>query len=133
MKPKTSIRLLLPLVLILLSLTACAPDPNEEFLQGRWIFANEGGNDRSGPAHVFYEWVFAGGTFSREFAVAVPMTLYGNYRILESRENYLRLEIYNLNGTESYAYTDQKGEIVIKLYPEKDQIKIQGQVFYRDK
>jgi hypothetical protein len=124
--------LLLSLVLVLTSLTACTFDSNEEFLQGRWIFANEYGDDRSGPAHVVNEWVFQGGTFFTQFAVAVPMTLYGNYRVLESGENFLRLEIYNLNGTQAYAYTDQKGQIDIKLDPENDQIRIQGTLFYRD-
>ena len=132
MKPKTLARLLLPSVILVLSLSACT-DPNEEFIQGRWVFANEHNIERSGPAHVLYEWVFSGGTFFTQTTVAEPQTLYGNYRIIKSEEGLLRIEIYNLNGTRAYAYTDQKGELDIQIDTENDQIRIQGELFYREK
>ena len=57
----SAIQKLLPVFCICLLLAGCQPDPNDDFIQGTWSFANEQGDERSGSAHVLQEWWFGRG------------------------------------------------------------------------
>ncbi|NUM48403.1 MAG: hypothetical protein HUU38_27155 [Anaerolineales bacterium] len=103
MKPTRSLSPLLLFTLLLLPflLTACKQDPNEEFLQGIWEFANEAGDERSGRVHLFYRWQFSDGTFyvEQEIVMSKPSVSEGRYRILESSDNLIVLELFAVEGT----------------------------------
>lgn len=102
MKPTRTFSPLLLLTLAILPflLTACTPDPNEEYLQGIWEFANEAGEERSGKAHLFYRWQFSDGTFyvEQEIAMGKPLVSEGRYRILESDAENIVLELFAVQG-----------------------------------
>ena len=120
------------LCLFTLALTACA-DVNDQAIQGVWAFANEGDDYRSGSLHVVNEWTFQGGTFDYYFEVALgsPLTLYGYYRIIESGENYLHIELYDLDGTQASGYTDRRGNLYLEIFPETGELRINGDLFER--
>jgi hypothetical protein len=54
------------LILTLLSLTGCTPDPNEDFIQGVWTIIDQSTGGSSSGAIKFFEWEFRNGTFYRE-------------------------------------------------------------------
>jgi hypothetical protein len=103
-------------------------DQNDEFIQGMWVFANEYEVERSGPAHLFYIWQFGNGSFYNEQTVGATRNLYGNYRIINSGDGYLELELYNLEGTIQHVDTSR---LSIKIDYEKNQIRIGRTLFYR--
>jgi len=116
--------------LMLVGLAACTPDPNEQFIQGVWAFANESGDERSGAAHVFFEWQFSNGTFfiQQEIAMGNPLVSEGRYRILESKENLLILELFNVEG--NYIISDPY-ELRVEIDRENDTARIQRTLFER--
>lgn len=129
--PRTSSPLLLlTLILLPFLLTACKPDPNEEYLQGIWEFANEQGQERSGKAHVFFRWEFSGGTFQveQEIIMGKPQVAQGNYRILESSDNNITLELFAIQG--NYITSDPY-ELRIELDKENATARIQKTLFDR--
>ena len=101
-------------------------DQNDQFIQGTWNFVNESGNERSGPAHLFNQWAFIGGNFDYIYQVGAPQTLYGKYRILESGEDQILLELYDINGTQQHSPTQQ---LMIRIDRENDQIRV-GRILY---
>jgi hypothetical protein len=132
MKSKLFFALIVVLVGILF-LSGCANDPNHEFIQGQWLFANEHGDSLSGSGHLYYEWRFDNGYFSmyREILLGMPSTLYGYYRILYSDEDSITLQIYDLDGTEASQYTDRVGELTLTIHREDDTLDIGRTLFYR--
>jgi len=116
--------------LVLIFLPACTPDPNEQFIQGIWSFANEAGNERSGSAHVFFEWQFSNGTFfvQQEIIMGKPLASEGRYRILESAEDLIVLELFNVKG--NYVLSDPF-ELRVEIDREKDTARIQRTLFER--
>ena len=130
---KTRAALIILVLLISGLLAGCRTDPNHEFIQGQWLFANAQGDSRSGTGHVYYEWRFDNGSFSSYFEVAMgkPQTLDGYYRILSSEGDQIVLEIYDLDGTQASQYTDRTGQITLTIDRENEQLKIARQWFYR--
>lgn len=132
MKPTRTFSPLLLLTLILLPflLTACKQDPNEEFIQGIWEFANESGDERSGRVHLFYRWQFSAGTFyvEQEIVMSKPSVSEGRYRILDSSEDLIVLELFDVEGT--FLQSDPY-ELRIEIDRENNTARFQNTLFNR--
>lgn len=115
---------------ILIGLSGCIFDQNDKFIQGKWYFANELEIERAGPVHMLDEWIFENGKFFHRNEVVFhhPNTLSGRYRIIESRQMYIELELYDLQGTLRYSNTVS---MVIQIDEEKDEIRVNGTLYYR--
>lgn len=113
-----------------LTLPACAPNPNEQFIQGAWLFANETGEERSGSAHVYFEWQFSNGTFYvyQEIVFGKPLVSEGRYRILENQEDLIVLELFNVEGN---FIPEEPYELRIQIDRENDTARIQKTLFER--
>jgi hypothetical protein len=115
---------------ILISLSGCTFDQNDKFIQGKWYFANELGIERAGPVHMLDEWIFNNGKFFHRNEVVFhnPNTLSGRYRIIESREMYIELELYDLQGNLRYSNTVPAA---IQIDEENNEIRVNGTLYYR--
>jgi hypothetical protein len=101
--PSTRSRRLLPGLLIILLLTGfalagCQSDPNEEFIQGQWYDNDDHLSNLAGESRQETSWYFDDKTFEVYGCCFSPMAFSGNYRVVESEENSLLLELYNLDG-----------------------------------
>ena len=122
-----TIKFILVLSLLLLGLTACAPDPNENYIQGSWQaveFASTG--------EGFFEWRFNNGAFLRKQEIDKNTMLIssGKYRILESGENLLVLELYDLKD-DRFTYSNAPVEIRIEIDQVNQQISVDRVLFSR--
>ena len=117
-------------ILLFFLLSACTPDPNDQFIQGGWSFANETGDYLSGKTHVYHVWQFSNGTFfvQQEIAMGNPLVSEGRYRILESEEDLLILELFNVEG--NYIISDPY-ELRVEIDRENDTARIQRALFDR--
>jgi hypothetical protein len=126
---KKNVIITILLFIITVTLTGCL-DINDQFIQGTWGFANEGGDEKSGNAHVLREWTFSNGSFSyiNEIFMGFPDTLTGMYRIKDSGKDFIMLELYNTQGNLSYG---NNVELQIKIDPDNDTLRVQGELYYR--
>jgi hypothetical protein len=125
-------RLLLILLLIPLFLSACRPDPNEEFIQGTWSIVNEAKTGSASSATRYFAWEFSGGTFYREEELDPLTTIQsqGRYRIVESDGDVLLLELYDIKG-ERFTYNNSDVEVKIEIDREQDMVRITSRLFER--
>lgn len=90
---------LLGLVCLLLVLAGCQNDPNVAYIQGIWSYEDLHLKPIVGEEHLIIRWIFDGGTFANEACCFGGETnMYGSYRVLESEEDSLTLELYNIKG-----------------------------------
>lgn len=122
--------LVLLILLPLLFLTACTLDPNDAFIQGGWTFANEEGDYLSGRTHVYHVWEFNNGAFfvQQEIVLGKPLVAEGRYRILESDENLLVLELFNIEGN---YISEEPYELRIEIDRENNTARIRKTLFER--
>jgi hypothetical protein len=85
------------LILVFL-LTGCSKDPNERFIQGLWYFKDPHLANIPAESAQETQWLFENGLFEAVSCCFSKFNLQGNYRILESEEDILTLELYNLAG-----------------------------------
>lgn len=111
-----------------LLVASCKPDPNERFIQGVWDFANEKGDERSGKAHVFQRWEFREGRFYFVQQISTPETVEGYYRVIESEEDRIGLELYDLQGTIEWS---DPGELWLTIDRESDTLRVQRTLYLR--
>jgi hypothetical protein len=118
------------LLLLLFTLAACTPDPNAEFIQGTWEFVNETGEERSGAAHVYQVWQFRGGSFyfEQEIFFGFPQYAEGHYRMLESIEGEVVIELYDVSGTQPLG---NPAELTILIDEANDTLRIQRVLYVR--
>ena len=121
---------LIVFALLLLTLPACTPNPNEEYIQGTWAFANEFEDPLSSPIHVFDQWWFGSGRFhyQNEVAMGFPQVVEGNYRILKTTEDQITLELYNVQGTEAIQENHQ---LTLTLIRADDTLRFGRTLYYR--
>jgi hypothetical protein len=76
------------------------------------------------------EWIFDNGKFFHQNEVMFhhPNTLSGRYRIIESREMYIELELYDLQGNLRYSNTIPTA---IQIDEENNEIRVNGTLYYR--
>jgi hypothetical protein len=111
---------------LLLTLAACTPDPNVQFIQGTWQLAETNADNR------FFEWHFENGTFTRQQEIDSTTTLYttGQYQIIESEGASLTLELFDYTG-DRIAYENNPITLPIEIDRENDTARIQNTVFVR--
>ncbi|NUM48404.1 MAG: hypothetical protein HUU38_27160 [Anaerolineales bacterium] len=111
---------------LLLTLTACRPDPNDQFIQGTWQLAETDADNR------FFEWRFDNGTFIRQQEIDSVTTLYttGQYRIIESEGDALTLELFDYSG-DRIAYENTPITLPIEIDRDNDTARIQNTGFVR--
>ena len=111
---------------ILLLAIACSSifglmnNENEKFIQGKWQVAGEHMSN-SGESHTwFLEWEFENGRFIQNGYP--PILQEGNYKIIESKDNTLKLKLYRQNGT----FGEKDSELIIVIDREKENLRIDG-------
>lgn len=119
-----------PLILfalaLILPLTACKLDPNEQFIQGTWEIAKTNSENR------YFRWEFYNGTFIRAQEVDSATSLYttGQYRFVESDGDNLTIELFDFNG-DRIAYENNPITLSIEIDRVKDTARIQNVDFVR--
>jgi hypothetical protein len=82
-----------------LILTSCQKDPNVAYIQGIWSHEDMHLAPIVGEEHLITRWIFDRGTFANDACCFLGETsLVGSYRVMESDENSLTLELYNIDG-----------------------------------
>lgn len=106
-----SLLILLSLLLVML-LIGCQSNPNDQFIQGRWIYHNEHLQNLAGEQHLTVIWSFDRGTFSYS-ACCFNIDTYqkGSYGILESEDDRLLLGLFNVKGDSN----GMRREILVKI------------------
>ena len=123
---------LLALILTLLPLAGCAPDPNEDFIQGTWTIIDESGGESSNIATKYFEWEFRNGMFYREQEVDPRNIIQsqGSYRVIESDGDVILLELFDIQG-ERFTYENTSVEVKIEIDREQDTIRLGNMLFER--
>jgi hypothetical protein len=119
------------LVLIGLSvfLGGCKGDPNDGFIQGTWYYNDPHLANLSGEQQLESWWTFRRGlvgTFEYYACCFVEVVQSGNYAVLESDEETLVLELFNVRGHASGMSLEpgSTGEVRIKIDRQADTLKI---------
>lgn len=109
---------------LLFQAAASCQDPNDAFIQGTWEFQFDHLDDMISEEHLTVVWFFSGGNFTyQSCCFNMDIEAGGRYRILDSSEDRLTIELYNTYGTGSRF----GGEILILLDRENNQLTIQGE------
>jgi hypothetical protein len=117
-------RYFLILSLMMLSLLAAnCQDPNDAYIQGAWEFNSDHLAEIVSEEHLTVIWFFSGGSFTyQSCCFNMDIDVGGRYRILDSSEDRITIELYNTYGSGSRF----GGEILIVIDRENDEINIQG-------
>lgn len=113
-------------LLLLLTLTACTLDPNEQFIQGTWEIAQPDAKNE------FFQWRFSCGTFTREQHIDREYPLYttGSYLVIESNGDDLILELFDYSG-DRISYENNPMSIKIEIDLANDTARITNIIFVR--
>lgn len=122
----------LAITLILLTLSACSPNPNEAFIQGTWSIVNEDSSGGSTSVIKYFEWEFRDGYFYRaqEIDPRSIIQSQGRYRIIENDEDVLVLELFDIQG-ERFTYENSPTDIKIEIDRDQDLIRVVNMLFER--
>ena len=123
----TSIRLVVLLTIwFSVFLTACKADQNEAFIQRVWSYKDPHLSNIPAESAQYDSWIIDRKTFQNESCCFSKASFNGNYRIVQSDEAKIVLELYNLSGDiqGSPLSRDDKLEITIKTDPDADTIQI---------
>ena len=114
------------ILLLLITLSACAFDPNEEFIQGSWQIA------QPGAGNEFFQWHFSNGTFIREQKIDGGSWLYttGRYQLIESKGDVLTLELFDFSG-DRISYENNPMRIKLEIDRANDSVRITNTLFLR--
>lgn len=123
---------LILLSLLVFALSACAPDPNEEYIQGKWSIVRQPGGGSSSSDIEFFEWRFSNGTFVRTQQVDRGSILVSNgrYRVLESKDDLVLLELFDIHG-DRFTYENNPVDIEIRINRDQDIVQINRLSFER--
>jgi len=113
-------------ILLIFSLSACNPDPNDQFIQGTWQIAHEDVENQ------FFQWRFSNGTFTREQEIDSSTALYttGQYRVVESEGDLLTIELFDYSG-DRISYENNPMTIRIEVDRANDSARITNVLFVR--
>jgi len=118
---KEKLAVLLVLVSIASLVLGCS-DANDQFIQGTWFYRDPHLESVSGETYLETVWTFDRGSF--EFytcCFAGEMHQTGRYRILDSKENILTIELFNIKG----SGTGGRGKMRLVIDREADTLVIQ--------
>ena len=128
MMKKTRLKFLFAAILLGLLAGACQ-DPNDAYIQGTWEYRDAHLDEVVGESHLTIVWFFSGGSFTYQACCFnMDLEVGGRYRILDSSEDRLTIELYNTYGSGSRF----GGEVLILIDRETGTLNIQGTTpFYR--
>lgn len=107
--------------LILVSfLAACASDENEAFIQGTWFYNDLHIQEQVGESFSQTTWIFDGGNYEVYTCCFVESHQYGRYAILESSEDSLLLELFNIDG----KFNSDRFQVNVKIDRQSDAISL---------
>jgi hypothetical protein len=111
---------------LLISLSACALGPNEQFMQGSWQIA------QPGAGNEFFEWQFSNGGFTRQQQIDRGNSLYttGRYQVIASEGDILTLELFDFAG-DRISYENNPITIKIEIDRANDTARITNILFLR--
>jgi len=115
-----SITLLIGLALLVATLTACAPGENEAFIQGSWFYNDLHIQQQVGESFSETYWTFEGGNYETYTCCFVEYQQYGRYTILESEEDRLLLELFNIDD----KFNSERFQVMVKIDREADTISL---------
>ena len=101
------------MVFCLLTVTGCTPDPKHEFIEGQWIFVDPHLQDVIGQSFLEHVWVFGDGAFSYDVCCLHEVYMTGYYDIVETGDDYLIMDLYNIDANEIIYETDQQIRITL--------------------
>lgn len=129
-KPFTGVLLIM---LLSLFLTGCKMEPNEEFIQGQWYDNNDHLSNLPGESRQESFWYFDNKTFETYGCCFTHWEFSGNYRVVESDEDEMILELYNLRGYSSSTvyHSDDVAMIEIDINWGDDTISLGSDPFTR--
>lgn len=81
---------------------------NEKFIQGKWHLAGTLGDESENRAW-YLEWEFKDGEFTQ--SGYPPIMQKGKYKVIESKENTIKLKLYKQKGT--FGEEDSELTIII--------------------
>ncbi len=90
---------------------------NEKFIQGKWSLSGTIGDETENRAW-YLEWEFNNGEFTQ--TGYPPITQKGKYKIIEDKENTLKLKLYKQKGT----FGEEDSELIIIIDKENKSISI---------
>ena len=113
---------------LILLLTGCTPDPNDQFIQGVWEIATPDAHNE------FFQWNFDHGRFSRKQEIDRnnPLLTEGYYRVLESNDDTLILELSDLSGSR-ISYENNPITLKIEIDRHNESLTITNVLFVRAK
>ena len=93
-------RLLLAVVCAAVALigAGCQTDANEQFIQGYWMYSDPHLGSVVSEKGQETVWAFDRGSFRMDACCMFEQHLSGRYRIFESQDDVLVLELFSLNG-----------------------------------
>jgi len=117
---------ILLLLLLILTLSACKLDSNEQFIQGTWEIA------QADVDNEFFQWEFNNGTFTRQQEIDRGDMLYttGRYRLVESDADVLILELFDYSG-DRISYENNPMTVKIEIDRADDTARITNTLFVR--
>jgi hypothetical protein len=117
---------ILLLLLLILTLSACKLDSNEQFIQGTWEIA------QADVDNEFFQWEFNNGTFTRQQEIDRGDMLYttGRYRLVESDADVLTLELFDYSG-DRISYENNPMTVKIEIDRADDTARITNTLFVR--
>ncbi len=110
------------IILFALLMAGCSNDPNLQIIQGSWFYEDPHLKVVEGQPHWIERWIFDRGSFANSGCCFGEVNITGSYRILESDENLLLLELYNMQGTQGTMVIDRDTvtTMQVKIDPETD-------------
>lgn len=108
------------LIVLAFFLIGCKSDPNEDFIQGIWYYNDEHLRSIVGESQQEDNWTFVNKTFQNTSCCFTKVNLQGSYSILESEENALELELFNIIGDQGGASVAKQTTMVIKIAIDQD-------------
>ena len=112
--------ILLGLILLLVLLTACASDENEAFIQGTWFYNSLHIQEQVGESFLEVYWTFDGGNYETYTCCFQEYHQYGRYTIVESEEDRLILELFNIDG----KFNSERVQVAVKIDRDADTISL---------
>jgi hypothetical protein len=119
-KQKSRLGLLLGVLALVAFLSACVSDENEAFIQGTWFYNDLHIQEQVGESFSETTWIFDGGNYEVYTCCFVESQQYGRYAILESGEDSLLLELFNING----RFNSERFQVNVMIDRDVDTIRV---------
>lgn len=111
------IKLLIVSIILLGSIlmSGCKPDPIVEYIQGMWSYDDPHLREVVAESHWIESWIFDNGSFANRGCCFGEVNIVGSYRVIDSDENSVLLELYDMQGTQATHSIDRDAKIELKI------------------